>query len=68
MSEYAANLLLMESAGHIELADPLEVTQRMPVAVRRFRQSEAKTMRSDPATTITGIYRTLPGFLRSQAE
>ena len=44
MSEFTANLLLLNAAG-LELADdPLEQTQVLPLPLRRDRQREARLL------------------------
>lgn len=48
MNEHDANRALLEAVTlRLDMIDPLEQTQRMPVADRRYRQAEAKQQLAD---------------------
>ena len=46
MSEHDANRALLDTARLRIVDDPLEQTQCMPVVDRRYRQAEARSMRT----------------------
>lgn len=62
MSEYSANLLLMNTAGLAIADDPLEQTQVLPIAIRRERQREAR-LAHVRELVVEGVGRTMPAPL-----
>jgi hypothetical protein len=75
MSEHDAHAALTATARLRVLrleSDDMEATQVLPVAVRRSRQAEARTMRADTSWPVkpgqTGVYAALPAFLKRQAD